>query len=200
MASKRPHTVRFVVAAARTAQFPGLKYPEAAIVGRSNVGKSSLLNRLVGIRKVARVSKTPGRTQQIQFFVVDEELTLVDFPGYGFAQVPQALRAQWSELVAAYFQSREQLRLVLMLVDLRRGLEAEEHQLLEWLAELGKPCIVVATKADKATQAERVRTVRGFETQLRPRGIEWFVTSAATGEGIAAIWKAILRGCGHALP
>lgn len=193
----RQHTARFVVAAASAAQFPGLPYPEAAIAGRSNVGKSSLLNRLVGIRKLARVSKTPGRTQQIQFFVIDEELTVVDLPGYGFARVPQALRIQWAQLVSAYFESRQQLRLVVVLVDLRRGLESEERQLLAWLEELGKPCIVVATKADKATQGERVQATRSLEAELRPRGIEWFVSSAATGEGMAPIWKAILRRCGR---
>src|SRR5271169_4067206 len=96
------HTARFVAGAADPAHLPKLTYPEIAFAGRSNVGKSSLLNRLVGQHKLARVSKTPGRTQQINFFLIDERLTFVDLPGYGFARVPAHVQQQWKQLVEAY--------------------------------------------------------------------------------------------------
>jgi|DewCreStandDraft_5_1066085.scaffolds.fasta_scaffold48721_2 GTP-binding protein len=186
---------RFICGASSAAQFPRLPYPEVAFCGRSNVGKSSLLNRLVGVRKLARVSKTPGRTQQVNFFLVDNWVTFVDLPGYGFAQVPLAMQRQWARLVESYFQQRSQLKLVVVLVDLRRGLEEEDQKLLDWLDALGRPFVLVATKADKTSQSERVRGMRRLQEQLAGRSAEVLLSSAKTGEGIPDLWRVIKRYC-----
>ncbi|GBD25043.1 putative GTP-binding protein EngB [bacterium HR30] len=191
---RRLHEVRFLVGAASAHQFPHLSLPEIAFVGRSNVGKSSLLNCLVG-RTIARVSKTPGRTQQINFFLIDHRIIFADLPGYGFAKVSLAIRQQWARLIEQYLETREQLRAVLLLVDLRRGMEREERELLQWLSGLGLSCVVVATKADRASQSERAKQSRALKSQLDPMGIELIVSSAAKGEGIEEIWRAILRCC-----
>src|SRR5207249_1110622 len=125
------HSARFLAGAADPTQLPKLGYPEIAFAGRSNVGKSSLLNRLVGQRGLARVSKTPGRTQQINFFLIDEQLVFADLPGYGFARVPAGVQQQWKRLVEAYLTQRRQLCAVVLLVDLRRGIQAEDAMLLD---------------------------------------------------------------------
>ncbi|MCX8072027.1 MAG: ribosome biogenesis GTP-binding protein YihA/YsxC [Candidatus Binatia bacterium] len=193
---KRLHQARFLVGAASPSQFPRFAYPEVAFVGRSNAGKSSLLNRLLGGRRgIARVSKTPGRTQQINFFLVDDSLIFADLPGYGFAKVPPAMRAQWSELLQLYLETRHQLRAALLITDIRRGLEAEEWQMISRLRALGISCLVVATKADKLGQGERVRRARELAVELGQVGVELVVSSAITGEGIPQIWQVIFRHC-----
>ncbi|MFN8641378.1 MAG: ribosome biogenesis GTP-binding protein YihA/YsxC [Candidatus Binatia bacterium] len=144
----------FVAGAARLDRLPPPRQPEVALAGRSNVGKSSLLNRLVGRRALARVSKTPGRTQQINFFAVDGRLLLVDLPGHGFARVPLPVKAQWRGLVEGYLHGGRPLRGVLVLVDVRRGLQAEDEQLLDFLHAVGVPACIVATKVDKIGRGE----------------------------------------------
>lgn len=193
-AMKRLHDVQFLVGAATPRQFPKLRLPEVAFVGRSNVGKSSLLNSLVG-RWIARVSKTPGRTQQINFFLIDGVMLFADLPGYGFAKVPPAMRQHWASLTEQYLKTRNELRVVLLLVDLRRGIEEEERNLLRWLSRLGLRCIVVATKADRASQRERAKQVRAMKAELDPMGVELMVSSAVTGEGIDNVWRAIRHWC-----
>ncbi|GIW46093.1 MAG: putative GTP-binding protein EngB [Candidatus Binatia bacterium] len=192
---RRLHEARFVAGAASPGQFPELEYPEVAFVGRSNVGKSSLLNALIGGKPLARVSKTPGRTQQINFFVVDDRLTFVDLPGYGFAKVPPRLREHWARLVREYLEHRKQLSLVLLLVDLRRGIEEDESRVLSWVKDLRVSCAVAVTKADKASQSERARQVRALEKTLEPLDVPFILTSATRGEGIGDLWKTILEAC-----
>jgi GTP-binding protein len=158
------HKARFLAGAADPAHIPKLSYPEIAFAGRSNVGKSSLLNRLVGQRKLARVSKTPGRTQQINFFLIDERLVFVDLPGYGFARVPAHVQQEWKHLVETYVSTRRKLRAVAVIVDLRRGVEADDAQLLAYLHAHGIRAILVATKADKLAYGARQRR-GGQETE-----------------------------------
>ena len=180
----------FVAGAARLDRLPSPRQPEVALAGRSNVGKSSLLNRLVGRRALARVSKTPGRTQQINFFAVDERLLLVDLPGYGFARVPLAVKAEWRGLVEGYLRGERPLRGVLVLVDVRRGLQAEDEQLLEFLAALGLPACVVATKVDKLTRGER-REALARLVVASTGGRAAIAFSAVSGEGADALWDVI---------
>lgn len=180
----------FVAGAARLDRLPPPRQPEVALAGRSNVGKSSLLNRLVGRRALARVSKTPGRTQQINFFAVDERLLLVDLPGYGFARVPLAVKAEWQRLVEGYLRGARPLRGVLVLVDVRRGLQAEDAQLLDYLAALGVPACVVATKVDKLGRGER-RAALARLVVAATGGRAAIAFSAVSGEGADAVWDVI---------
>ncbi len=183
-----PRRAEFVAGAARVDRLPAPTLPEIALAGRSNVGKSALLNRVVGRRALARVSRTPGRTQQINFFSVDDRLVLVDLPGYGFARVPLAVKEQWRELVEAYLTRRRPLRAVVVLVDVRRGIEADDARLLDFLAAHARPTVVVATKIDKLARAARLRALAAIGAQ---HGSQPIAFSAITGEGTAELWGAI---------
>lgn len=130
--------------------------PEVAVAGRSNAGKSSLLNVLFQNRSLVKVSSTPGKTQGLNFFTVDDCIAFVDLPGYGFAKVPQDVRKQWGPMVHGYLNKREELKLMLFLFDIRREPNEEDKQLLEWAAQAGKAVIMVLTKVDKLNRAELV--------------------------------------------
>jgi GTP-binding protein len=143
---------------------------------------------LVGERGLARVSKTPGRTQQLNFFVVDDRLVFVDLPGYGFARVPAALRVRWKRLVESYLGQREHLRAVVVIIDLRRGLEHGDAQLCEYLRAHRLPAILVATKSDKLGRGECKRREQALAQAAMTSVV---VCSAQTGEGIRELWKQI---------
>ncbi len=193
----RTHTARFVAGADKAARIPDLHLPEVAFAGRSNVGKSSLLNRLVGHQRLARVSKTPGRTQQINFFVVDERAIFADLPGYGFAHVPLAVKAQWKHLVESYLVERQSLRAVVVLVDLRRGLQAEDEALLAYLAAQRIAAIVAATKLDKLNRTERERQLKLLSAQTaKLRGLHVVACSSVTSAGIPELWG-LIDACLH---
>jgi GTP-binding protein len=186
---------RFVVGAARPNQFPASESPEVAFAGRSNVGKSSLLNRLVRRRGLARVSKTPGRTQQINFFAVGAALMLVDLPGYGFARVPLSVQDGWRALVERYLTSRKQLCGVVVIVDLRRGVMDEDQRLLDFLHVHGIPAVVVATKIDKLGRGARTRQLSLMAASQLGREVVAF--SALSGEGVAAVWAVVRKLAGR---
>jgi GTP-binding protein len=175
-------TVEFTEGASRPGNLPPLRRPEIALAGRSNVGKSSLLNRLVHRSGIARVSKTPGRTQQINFFLINDSWSLVDLPGYGFARVPMRVRQSWQGLVEAYLR-RKTVRGVVVIVDLRRGLQADDAELLDFLDQFGVRTCVAATKADKVPRGQRRRQIGALQ-QARA-GTDLVVCSAATGEGLS---------------
>jgi len=153
-------TAQFIIACSNTAQLPEGALPEVAVAGRSNCGKSTLINALTGRHRLAHSSGTPGRTRQLIYFAVqlaarDPAFNLVDLPGYGWARVPQRLRAQWGGLVSAYIEQRQQLRLVLLLIDIRRAPAQEERDLLEWCALRQRGTLTILTKADKLSKAQR---------------------------------------------
>jgi GTP-binding protein len=177
--------VEFVAGAASVDRIPPAVGPEIAVAGRSNVGKSSLLNRLTGRRALARVGNTPGRTQQINFFAVGNRFTLVDLPGYGFARVPLPVKAKWRSLVEHYLTTRERLRGVVVLVDVRRGLVGDDADLLGFLAAHTIPAQLVATKIDRIKRSERSSLLRAIG------GGEAIPFSSTTGEGTADLWAAI---------
>ena len=181
--------VEFLVSAAAGRQFPPPEKAELALLGRSNSGKSSLLNRLLGRRGLARTGASPGRTRQINFFRVvfrpgREPFLLADLPGYGFAVGPKAEVAGWRALTGAYLTSGRPLKLALLLMDIRRDPSPEEDGLLDWLADLGIPAWVVATKADKLGQvqaAARLARIKDLFRSAPPRPPLAF--SALTGQG-----------------
>ncbi|NGX37404.1 MAG: putative GTP-binding protein EngB [Chlamydiae bacterium] len=139
----------FILSASDAAGFPELNVPEIAVVGRSNVGKSSLINHLTQSRKLARVSSVPGKTQLINFFTLDGQLTLVDLPGYGFAKVPKNIRHKWGDLIASYLENRPRLGLILLLCDSRHPPTNDDVQFAKWAIHYKKNLLIVFTKADK---------------------------------------------------
>ncbi len=192
----RARRATFIKSATERAGFPDHPYPEIAFAGRSNVGKSTLINTLVGVSNLARASNTPGRTRLINWFCVEPAkgppLAFVDLPGFGYARVSKSMRAAWRPLVESYLSSSAALRGIVVLLDARRGAESEEAELLEWLrAEYLEP-IVVVTKADKLPKSKRKPAAAAAGRALglsRPP----LVVSAQTGDGLAELWKAILR-------
>jgi GTP-binding protein len=185
----RVDSARFVAGAATRKGVPPESLPEVAFAGRSNVGKSSLLNRLVGRRGLARVSKTPGRTQQLNFFAINEAVFFVDLPGYGFAKVPLALRNQWRALVESYLTARRALCGVVVIVDVRRGVQDDDDQLLAFLASRRVPAVLAVTKVDKLGLGQRVPQLRRISEQYPAIPVVAF--SAATGEGVPDLWRAV---------
>lgn len=163
--------------------------PEIAFLGRSNVGKSSLLNNLLQRRSLARTSNTPGRTQSINFFLVNETFYFVDLPGYGFAKVSKSMRAGWGQMAEEYLSHREQLVLSIQLVDSRHEPTELDRQLNEWLVFNGKPHIVVATKADKLSRTAVAKQTKVIEKAFS--GSTVIAVSSHTGHGKDLLWTEI---------
>jgi GTP-binding protein len=191
-------SAEFVKSATKPSEYPPGNLPEIAIAGKSNVGKSSLINTLVNRKNLAKTSSQPGRTQTINFFRVDEKISLVDLPGYGYAKVAIRIRETWKPMVESYLQTREGIRLVILILDARRGASAEDLNLLDWLEYHGIPCLIVLTKADKLSQFERARQKKSLAEVPLLKGKPVCFFSALTGEGKDELWKGIqeaLRAC-----
>ena len=191
-------TAELLTSAANATGFPKPGPPEIAFLGRSNVGKSSLLNALVGRRALARTSSTPGKTRLLNWFRVvrgGRELWLVDLPGYGYAKVAKTERADWKRWIDAYLGSRRTLRLAVLLQDLRRDPGDDERLLLEWLAERGVPALVALTKCDKLAPMRRAERVRVLSKSPELPAAQILATSAETRLGIPELWAAIERAC-----
>jgi GTP-binding protein len=188
-----------VSSAGTPARLPPENLPEVAFAGRSNVGKSSLLNALAGRRGLFKVSRTPGRTRTIVHVEArldgGARLYLVDLPGYGYAKVAHGARRSWDTLLEAYLKGRKTLHLVVLLVDARRGPEDEEAELVEFLRRAGVPCLLAATKIDRIGKSQRKPALE----ELRARtGVRAIGTSAETREGIDDLLAAILSAVGYA--
>jgi len=185
---------RIVATAAGPEGFPAAGLPEVAFLGRSNVGKSSLLNRLLARKQLARTSRTPGKTRLLHFYRADRpgrELILVDLPGYGYAKAAKSERRRWKGLIEGYLEGREVLRAAVLLQDIRRDPSEDETLLLDWLAQRQIPALVAFTKIDKLKPAKRAERLRALGTGF-PVQADWMVpTSARTGAGIEQLWRAI---------
>ncbi|HBI14242.1 MAG TPA: GTP-binding protein [Desulfobulbaceae bacterium] len=165
--------------------------PEIAFAGRSNVGKSSLINCLVGRRNLVKTSARPGKTQSLNFFLVDEQLRLVDLPGYGFARVSRETRSSWQDLITGYLEQRSNLVCVVVIIDLRHELKEPDRALLDWLRHQGRSVIVVYTKADKLSGNQQARNAAALDAALRLTAGERILFSAKTGTGCAKLQTAL---------
>ena len=172
---------------------PESSLPEVAFAGRSNVGKSSLLNALVRRKSFARVSRTPGRTREINFFRVNNTFVLVDLPGYGYARISKAKKAEWRPMIESYLRRTTQLRGIVLLLDIRREPSEDDRAMLDFLAELGVPTIVALTKADKLTKADAREKVAEVSRMLALEPDQVIQFSAQSGEGRMELLEAITQ-------
>ncbi len=205
-------TAEFMLSANRRDQFPRDQLPEIAFVGRSNVGKSSLMNRLLRRKGLARTSRSPGRTRAVNYFLINRRFYFVDLPGYGFARVPKAERRRWGSLMEAYFQDssgatsdgaddlraslspvpRRARRLLLQLVDGKVGATDLDRQAVEYFRSLGLEPLIVATKIDKAPRSKRSRSLASIRRDLElPGDAAPIAVSAVSGDGIKQLWNEI---------
>jgi GTP-binding protein len=189
--SINPGRVVFVKSATRASQFPEETLPQLAIAGRSNVGKSSLINSLFQRKKLAHVSGTPGATRLINFFLVDDTFYLVDLPGYGYAKRSRGERDEWREMVRDYIDSPRRPEAMLVLLDLRRGPEDEERGLLESLRAARIAAVVVATKADKLAKSRQRLALQELRAELAEYGAPLVGFSSRTGQGRSELWRTI---------
>jgi GTP-binding protein len=194
------YTAQFLLSALAAAQFPALDLPEIAFLGRSNVGKSSLLNALVG-GKAAKVSQTPGRTRAINFFALLDQsqrpmLAFADVPGYGYAKISKSISAGWHEFVEPYLAIRSTLKLCVCLVDSNVPAQESDRQLIHWLSTAGREFAVVATKVDRMSGNERTRNLLALKKGLELD--EVLAVSAKTGYGVSELWGRIEVACGQA--
>ena len=184
-------SAEFVTSATKPSQYPPEGLPEIAFAGRSNVGKSSLINVLVNRKRLVKTSSTPGRTQLINFFDINDHTTFVDLPGYGYAKVPASVRKKWGPMIETYLSGRSTLRGVVMIQDIRRTPREEEHNLIEWLGHYAIPSILVLTKTDKLskTKLAKQRAAVARSLALNPKDLILF--SAKSRAGREDVWKAI---------
>ncbi len=164
-------------------QLPSPEYPEVAFAGRSNVGKSSLMNTLTGRKNLVKTSSRPGKTRGLNFFLINESLYFVDLPGYGFARVPRREQAGWQELITGYLLQRKSLQLVVVIIDLRHSLKKMDRDLIDWLHYQEIPCLPVYTKADKLSKNRQVQHASSLDAALGITEAERIVCSSATGQG-----------------
>ena len=183
---------RFVISASKPSEFPAENLPEIAVVGRSNVGKSSLINSLVGQDGLARTSRTPGRTRLVNWFDVNGMFMLVDLPGYGYAEVSRDMRESWRPLIESYLADRKTLAGVLMLIDVRRGPEEEELDFVPWLEAKEIPIVVALTKADKLAKNKKMLEVAKAKKALGLKR-DPYAVSAQDGDGLDPLWRAVTK-------
>ncbi len=197
MADLKLQNAKLFISAGDPRQFPAAPVPQVALSGRSNVGKSSLVNTLLGRKSLARVSSAPGKTITVNFYDVDGKLFLVDLPGYGFAKRPPQEKAKWSALTDGYFTKNrniDRVVTVLQLVDLKVGPTADDVMMLQYLAATGLPFAVVATKADKLNKTDRTAALAALSAHPDvPQGTPILPFSSHTGEGKEELWRLIRR-------
>jgi GTP-binding protein len=171
---------------------PEAKWPEVAFAGRSNVGKSSLLNRLVRRKRFARVSNTPGRTREVNFFLVNDAFVLVDLPGYGYARISKERRAEWKPLIEGYLRTSAELRGIVQLLDVRHDPTGDDRQMLDFLASIGVPTLFALTKIDKLAPSQRAKRIAALTEELGLSPDQVIPFSAVTGEGRDELAEAVM--------
>lgn len=192
MTAVRIREVEFAGAIGRPGQAPPADLRQVAIAGKSNVGKSSLVNAVVGRKRIARVSGTPGKTREINFYLINDRFFLVDLPGYGFARAPEAVRDAWRRLVEDYLSHNDRLDGLVLLIDCRRGIQEADRQLLDYLSADEIPVLVVLTKMDKLNRSGRSKAVADLRKELEIPADQVLATSAQTGEGVDVLVESLL--------
>ncbi|NLI39274.1 MAG: YihA family ribosome biogenesis GTP-binding protein [Clostridiaceae bacterium] len=181
-----------VISAAGPSQYPNTGFPEIVLAGRSNVGKSSLINALVNRKGLARVANTPGKTRIINFYNVNDALMIVDLPGYGYAKVSAAEKESWGKLAETYLTTRKQLKMIILLVDIRHEPTRDDQVMFRFIRESGRKCVVVANKADKIRRSELKKHIDKIRATLNLDGsIEILPFSALKKTGVEALWQKI---------
>lgn len=186
------HNVEMVISAVRPDQYPEDGLPEFALAGRSNVGKSSFINRMIGRKALARISSKPGKTQTLNFYKIEEQLFFVDVPGYGYAKVSKTEREAWGKMIERYFTGRQELKAVIQIIDLRHPPTADDRMMYDFLKHYNIPCIIIATKADKIPKGKwdkHKKIVK--ETLEMEKSDPLIVFSSETGLGFEEAWKTI---------
>ncbi len=187
-------SAEFMISAVSAEQYPRTSLPEFAFVGRSNVGKSSLINSLLNRKKLVKISGTPGKTQMINFFDVNHELVFADLPGYGFAKVPKSVQKKWQDLVEQYLLKRDNLRTVVLILDIRRKPTDLDLHMQEWLEQYQVDTILVATKTDKLSQAEQSKQLKQIRAAfLEGADKELVAYSSKNQKGRKELWKLLLQ-------
>ena len=185
-------SAEFITSATKPSQYPSMALPEIAFAGRSNVGKSSLINTLVNRKHLVKTSSTPGRTQLINFFEINGRMGFVDLPGYGYAKVPVSVRQKWGPMIETYLSNRKTLKGVVAIMDIRRIPRQEEHNLLAWLDHYAIASIFVLTKTDKLSKNKQAQQQHLIARALERPKNDFILFSAKTRRGRDALWKAIL--------
>lgn len=186
-----------IISAVKEEQYPNMKLPELAIAGRSNVGKSSFINKLLNRKNLARTSSKPGRTRTINFFNIEDAFIMVDVPGYGYAKVSKGELEKWSQMMENYFSTREELVTTVLLVDFRHKPTAQDVQMYEYLKYLELPVLIVATKADKVKRGVHNRHMNQIVNTLNVREEDMVIPfSIITGQGLDKIWEILLEDLG----
>jgi GTP-binding protein len=184
-------SAEFVTSATKPSQYPPAKFPEMAFAGRSNVGKSSLINTLVNRRRLVKTSSTPGRTQLINFFDINDTVTFVDLPGYGYARVPVAIRRKWGPMIETYLSGRGTLKGVVVILDIRRMPREEEFNLITWLEHYAIARLFVLTKSDKLSKTKQNKQRAAVAGSLMLDSSDLILFSAKSRKGREEVWQAI---------
>ncbi|RNB90526.1 YihA family ribosome biogenesis GTP-binding protein [Brevibacillus fluminis] len=187
-------SAEFITSAVAANQYPTDGLPEIALVGRSNVGKSSLLNKMMNRKALARTSSKPGKTQTLNYFLVNKSIYLVDFPGYGYAKVAKSIKETWGKMIQTYLAKREELRFMVQLVDIRHAPSKDDVAMYAWSKEIGIPVVVVATKADKIARGRWQQHTKIIRETMNVRGGDpILVFSSETGQGRDELWQEIIN-------
>ncbi|MFS0646396.1 ribosome biogenesis GTP-binding protein YihA/YsxC [Siminovitchia sp. 179-K 8D1 HS] len=184
------NNVELVISAVKPEQYPDEGLPEFALAGRSNVGKSSFINKMINRKSLARTSSKPGKTQTLNFYKIEEQLFFVDVPGYGYAKVSKKEREAWGKMIETYFTSRKELKAVLLIIDLRHPPTKDDVLMYDFLKYYKLPCVVIATKADKIPRGKWQKHAKMVKETLNLQQEDKIIVfSSETGEGKDKVWK-----------
>ena len=186
-------SAEFVTSAVKPSQYPPAVLPEIAFAGRSNVGKSSLINTLVNRKRLVKTSSTPGRTQLINFFNINEKFSFVDIPGYGYAKVPASVKKKWGPMIETYITTRKTLKGVVLIMDLRRTPGPEEMNMLDWLNHYGIPSVPVLTKSDKLSKTRQQKQLKEISNTLSADKDNFILFSAKSRQGKDEVWDVVKK-------